>query len=94
MFRKIALTAAAFAVIAGAGLTANTQKAEAKVHFNIGIGHGFGHGYGYGYGHGYYRPVYQGRRCFRTRGHKVRYWSNSRGRWVVKWKRGRRICRY
>ncbi len=88
MFRKIALTAAAFAVIVGAGLTANTQKAEAKVHFNIGIGLGGGGYYG-----GYYRPVYSGRHCFRTRGHKVRYWSRSHGHWHKRWKRGRLVCR-
>ncbi len=95
MFRKLALTAAAFAVIVGGGLTANTQTADAGVKVHLGFGGGYyGGGYGYGHGRGYYRPVYQGRRCFRTRSHKVRSWSRSHGHWHTKWKRGRRICRY
>ena len=88
MFRKIALTAAAFAVIAGAGLTANTQKAEAKVRVHIGLGFP---GYYGGYYVPVYRPVYRGG-CYRTRGHRVRYWHRGHGHWHVRWRRGRLIC--
>ena len=95
MFRKLALTAAAFAVIVGGGLAANTQTAEAKVKIHLGFGGGYyGGGYGHGYyGGGYYRPVYHGRRCHRHGARKVRYWHNGHGHWHTKWKRGRLHCR-
>ena len=94
MFRKIALTTAAFAVIVGAGLTSNTQTADAKVNLNIGIGLGHGY-YGGGYYGGYYapRPIYTRSRCYRTRGHRVRIWSSRHGHWHKRWRRGRLICR-